>query len=98
MDIDDGDVGGRGFAPRPWRSAADASDLSDSSSSDADDDPGSSPAAPSGNKVVYFVWHAEALHNAKEKEAVQASVAAGKSSKAETEAARKAVLAENRSP
>ena len=43
-------------------------------------------------QVVYFVRHAEAAHNIKEREAVQAAIARGVSEKAEQEKCRRAVL------
>lgn len=44
------------------------------------------------HKVVYFVRHAEAKHNIKEREAVQAAIARGVFEKSEQEKARRAVL------
>ena len=48
-------------------------------------------------KVIYFVRHAEAEHNVKEREAVAAAKIAGETRKEELEKARKAVLAEDAS-
>jgi broad specificity phosphatase PhoE len=48
-------------------------------------------------KVIYFVRHAEAEHNVKERQAVAAAKSAGETRKEELEKARKAVLAEDAS-
>ena len=48
-------------------------------------------------KVIYFVRHAEAEHNVKEREAVAAAKIAGETRKEELEKARRAVLAEDAS-
>jgi len=46
----------------------------------------------SHKKVIYFVRHAEALHNVKEREAVRAVIAAGDTDKGRQDQARRAVL------
>jgi len=46
----------------------------------------------SHKKIIYFVRHAEALHNVKEKEAVQAVIAKGEKCKKKQDEARRSVL------
>jgi len=53
------------------------------------------PPAGSHKKVIYFVRHAEATHNVKEREAIQAVIAAGETDKERHDQARRAVLQED---
>jgi len=68
------------------------------SADDDDDDDDDLPLVSSNSnnnsfkRIIYFCRHAEALHNVKEREAVQAAVKAGLMTHDETERARKAVL------
>lgn len=49
----------------------------------------------SHKKVIYFVRHAEALHNVKEREAINAVIATGETDKKRHDQARRAVLQED---
>ena len=53
------------------------------------------PPVGSHKKVIYFVRHAEAEHNVVERRVVEAAIAAGETSKAGQDAARRAVLQED---